>query len=92
MKKSILSNERACYWCKTTQDLHRHHIFFGRNRKASDQHGCWCYLCGKHHNLSNEGVHFNREMDLILRKECQQAFEELYSHEKFMEVFKVNYL
>lgn len=92
MPKSILSNERKCYRCKTTYNLHRHHIYYGPNRKNSEKYGCWVYLCGRHHNLSNEGVHSDRAFDLELKAECQKAFEAIHSHEKFMEVFGKNWL
>lgn len=92
MPKSILSNERKCYRCGTTYNLHRHHIYYGPNRKNSEKYGCWVYLCGRHHNLSNEGVHSDRAYDLRLKAECQRAFEEIHSHEKFMEVFGKNWI
>ena len=77
MSKSIISNEHYCLICGTTQNLHKHHIFFGSaNRKKSEKYGCWCYLCGKHHNLSNEGVHFNKDLDNRLKKMTQKKFEE----------------
>lgn len=50
------------------------------------------YLCANHHNMSANGVHMNRERDLLLKKYAQKIFEEEYGHEKFMEVFKRNYL
>ena len=49
-------------------------------------------LCGIHHNLSSEGIHFNKDLDLKVKREYQTRFEEKYGHEKFMEVFKRNYL
>ena len=70
-----------------------HHIFYGSaNRKKSEEYGLKVYLCGPHHNLSNDGVHFNPTLDLLLKKFAQKKFEEKYSHEKFMEVFHKNYL
>ena len=77
MSKSILSNEKSCYCCHTTINLHRHHIFFGMaNRKLSEHDGCWVYLCANHHNMSRYGVHNgNRELDLRLKKECQERWE-----------------
>lgn len=92
MPKSLLSNEKKCYVCGTTRDLHRHHIYFGSNRKWSEKYGCWVYLCALHHNMSNNGVHSDRELDLRLKAECQKAFEDIYSREKFMEVFGKNWL
>ena len=75
MSKSLLSNQRVCFICGSPQNIQKHHIFPGfANRKLSEENGCWCYLCMKHHTTS-EGVHRNRDMDLMLKKRCQQEFE-----------------
>ena len=93
MSKSLLQGDnRHCLVCGTTQNLHRHHIYFGAFRKASEKWGCWCWLCGIHHNMSNVGVHFNHDLDVTLKKACQRAFEEAYGHDKFMEIFRRNWL
>lgn len=94
MSKSIISNERQCIICHTTLGLHKHHIYGGfGNRKLSERYGCWCYLCGRHHNLSNEGVHFNKKMDDSLKRYCQKKWEEKYGdREDFIRVFGRNYL
>lgn len=42
--------------------------------------------------MSNEGVHFNRELDLKLKRECQAKFEETHSREEFMKIIGKNYL
>lgn len=42
--------------------------------------------------MSNEGVHFNRELDLKLKRECQEKFEETHSREEFMKIIGKNYL
>jgi hypothetical protein len=34
----------------------------------------------------------NKELDYQLKKDAQRAFEEKYSHEEFMRIFKKNYL
>jgi hypothetical protein len=91
--KSILQDKKECWVCKTTQGLHKHHIYFGTaDRKKSEKYKCWCYLCGYHHNLSNAGVHFDKQLDTLLKRETQKKFEQLYGHDKFMQVFKRNYL
>ncbi len=93
MSKSLISNEKKCWVCETTQDIHKHHIFRGYAfRKVSEEYGCWVYLCGKHHNLSNEGVHFNKELDLCLKKLAQKRFEEEYPELSFIKIFGRNYL
>ena len=89
---SIISNERKCYVCGTTFNLNRHHIYAGANRPKSEKYGCWCYLCGKHHNLSSEGVHFNKKLDRELKQLCQKRFIETYPDLDFLKIFRKNYL
>jgi len=91
--KSILQREKICWVCGNPNDLHCHEVFYGKaNRKKSIKYGLQVYLCGKHHNLSNEGVHFNPTLDAILKQFAQKKFEEMYSREEFMKIFKRNYL
>ena len=89
--KSIIDNEKRCYKCKTEYNIHKHHIFEGRNRNNSEEYGLWVYLCGKHHNLSNEGVHFNKNFDNELKKIGQEKFEEVYQDLDFLSIFRRNY-
>ena len=91
--KSLLSNEQVCYVCGCT-GVHRHHIFFNTaNRKLSEKYGCWVNLCPNHHNMSNESVHFNRQMDLALKAECQQKWEEIYGDRtEFRKIFGKSWL
>ena len=92
--RSIISNEKQCVVCGRGGNLHRHHVFYGRaNRKLSEKYGCWVYLCPEHHNMSNNGVHFNHDLDLRLKRQCQEAWQEINgTQEDFMKVFGRNYL
>ena len=94
MSKSIISNKEECLICKTPLYLHRHHIFFGSaNRKLSEKYGCWCYLCARHHNMSDEGVHFDKPLDIKLKRYCQQRWEAKYGdREQFIQVFGKSYM
>ena len=92
-KPSIMQREKYCYISGSERDLHLHHIYFGRGlRKISDDNGFWCYLQAKYHNASNKGVHFNRELDLYLKRECQKKFEETHTRAEFMALIGRNYL
>jgi hypothetical protein len=85
--------KRECYITKATEGLHKHHIFGGANRKLSEQYGLYVYLVPRLHNMSDDGVHFNREFDLRLKREGQMKFESLYgSREDFRRIFGKNYL
>lgn len=89
----MIQNEKECFVCKTIYNLHNHHIFYGTaNRRLSEKYGLKVWLCGNHHNLSNEGVHFNRKLDLYIKKIGQAAFEKTHTREEFMKIFGKNYL
>ena len=94
MSKSLLDNNKVCYICGTTFNIHKHHIYGGANRSKSERDGCWCYLCAPHHNMSDSGVHFNRERDLNLRRTCQKLWMEAYNktEDDFIKEFGRNYL
>lgn len=93
MSKSIISNEKYCLVCGLP-NVHKHHIYEGvGRRKLSEKYGCWCFLCPRHHNMSNEGVHFNKTLDLKLKQQCQKAWEFQYgSREEFIKIFNRSYL
>lgn len=92
--ESIIQSEKECYVCKTTLELHSHHIIYGTaNRKQSEKYGLKVWLCGKHHNLSIEGVHFNKELDLHLKRLAQEHYEANYGCRlNFIDTFGRNYL
>ena len=91
--KSIIQSNKECFVCKTTAGLHEHHVFGGTaNRKKSEEYGMKVWLCGYHHNLSNNGVHFDKKLDLEVKRIAQNIFEKEYGSEMFMRVFGKNYL
>ena len=92
MAKSILQSEKVCYITGSPLRLHKHHIFMGPNRKISEEYGCWVYLREDWHNMSNYGVHFNSELDLFLKQECQRKFEETHTREEFIALIGRNFL
>lgn len=93
MSKSILDNNKICFICGTTFNLHKHHIFGGSNRNKSERDGCWCYLCAPHHNMSNKGVHFDRKKDLELKRTCQYIWQTKYrkTEEDFIKEYGRSY-
>ena len=94
MRKSIIDQEKVCYECGSTQNLHLHHIFYGRNHKLCDKDKILVYLCLNHHT-GREGVHNgNTKLDLKLKQMGQRAFMEYYGKtlEEFRERYGINYL
>lgn len=93
MSKSIMQDEKKCYVTGAEYvPLHKHHIYAGKNRQASERHGFWVWLIPELHNMSNAGVHFDKAFDLRLRRECQAKFEETHTREEFMAIIGANYL
>lgn len=93
--KSIITDRKECYVCGTTYNLHEHHIFEGTGkRKISEREGLKLWLCGRHHNLSKEGVHFNKELDKELKVLGETKWCEINNKtpEDFIKIIGRNYL
>ena len=100
MSRSIMQRkEDVCYLCEKLyagdwhQKTEEHHVMFGTSdRKLSEHYGLKVYLCLGHHRNSNEAVHKNHKMDLMLKQDAEKIFIEKYSKDKWMDVFGKNYL
>lgn len=89
--KSIIQTNKECWVCGSPY-VELHHVIYGTaKRRLSDKYGLTVYLCHKHHT-GEEGVHFNPVLDKTLKQLAQKKFEEIYSRETFMNVFKKSYL
>lgn len=84
-----MQTEKECFVTGRTFNLDRHHVFAGSRRDASERYGCWIWLS---HDIHMELHDRNKELDKMIRRACQERFEEIYSHEEFMEVFGKSYL
>lgn len=89
MAKSIMQDDKECYITGSREWLDKHHCFHGIRRKAAEQYGCWVWL---RHDLHMELHDRNKELDRMIERACQERFEEVYSHEEFMEIFGKSYL
>lgn len=90
--RSILQTEKRCFITGSEFNLHDHHIYTGRNRRASEQYGFKVWLRADWHNMADYGVHFNKALDLHLKRTCQTKFEETHTRAEFMEIIGKNYL
>ena len=95
MRSSIINNKKRCFVCGTKNNLHLHHVIFGKNRKKADQDGLTIYLCQEHHEGTN-GVHGKNghKLDLKLKKLAQYSWMYYYdkSKDEFIEKYGKNYL
>lgn len=90
--KSILQEQTEyCFICGR-YGTEIHHVFYGTaNRKLATKYNLLVGLCYNHHRGS-KGVHFNKELDLMLKQHAQRRFEEEYPQEHFLTIFGRNYL
>ena len=87
-RKSILTdNLERCFICGgTATDMHE--IYSAGNRKASMKNNFCCPLCRKCHQT----ITLNYGLNLRLKMECQEKFEETHSREEWFEIIGKNYL
>lgn len=92
MSKSIIQTKKECYYTQSISNLHKHHVFGGAFRDLAEKYGLWIWLRADYHVGTTYAVHNNPKELKKLRILGQIAFEKLYGHEKFMKIFKKNYL
>ena len=92
--KSIISNEKQCFFCGSTYNIQKHHIYGGGNRVVSEDNGFWLYLCQRHHTYTNYSVHGDpqHKSDLMLKKICQTIYENKHSRDDFIKLIGKSYL
>lgn len=93
MKSIIQKHKNHCFICQRQTELEEHHIFFGSNRKLSEQYGLKVPLCYEHHRGTN-GVHGKngKQLNEKLKRIAQTRFEENHTREEFIKIFGKNYL
>ncbi len=83
------------YSTKRIGNLRRHEVFFGvKQRKLSIKYGLVVFLTDERHNMSDKGIHFNKEFDLKVKKIAQKTFMEHYhkTEEEFIRIFGKSYI
>ena len=73
---SIFTDDLTVCYFTGKPNPHVHHCFFGSARKHAEEDGFIIPLAPELHNMSDQGVHFNREFDLVLKRQCQEYYEE----------------
>ena len=82
------STERTPLYC------HRHEVMGGGNRQRSIRDGLVVFLQPEMHNMSNKGVHSNREFDLYLKRIAEKTWCDYYGKtiDDFIAEYGKNYL
>jgi len=87
-----VNSDFECLITGSPHNLHKHHVFGGAYRQKSERYKFYIYLIGELHNLTSEGVHFDREFDLALKRKHQQQFEYSHTREEFIAEFGMSYI
>lgn len=80
---------------KRFSGAHRHEIFFGvRNRQKSIDDGLVVFLKPELHNMSKNGVHYNKKFDLMLKQRAEIVWLKYYNKtiDDFIKRYGRNYL
>lgn len=94
MKEFSIMPPSPYYKTERFSGAHRHEVFFGANRQKSIEYGLVVFLTPEAHNMSDKGIHANREFDLYVKRIAQRAAMEKYDWtiDDFREIFGKNYL
>lgn len=71
--KSIIQENKSCYFCKSEIGLVRHHCLKGTaRRRLAEADGLWIWICPYHHDM----VHGKdgHKMDMKLKKTAESAW------------------
>ena len=92
MGKSIIQDEKQCYFCGRVTGLESHHVFGGvANRPISEKYGLKVWLCHECHT-GNEGAQYDKMKNLQLKQDAQYAFEREHTRAEWMKLIGKNYL
>ena len=69
-----------CFLCGSNDRVAKHEAFGGPYRE----------LCGPHHNLSSNGVHFNKDLDLKLKQHAEKIWLEHYTDKNLSMEERIN--
>lgn len=80
-----------CMICGSTDRVAVHEIYFGTaNRKKSKEDGMCVPLCWSHHNGSSFGVHYNKDLDLKLKKQGEKIWIDNYTDDDLPYVERID--
>ena len=93
MKSIIQKDMESCYLCGRQYGLETHHVLGGTaNRRLSERYGLTVKLCHECHAGGRESAQYEAQLNKLLKQDAQVAFEEKYSHDDWMRIFRKNYL
>jgi hypothetical protein len=91
--ESIFTNDLSrCYITGSTKaagaSIHIHHIFGASNKTKSEKYHFLIPLRDDWHDMADYGIHFNRKLELKIKRQCQEYWLAHYgTKEEFIKVF-----
>lgn len=70
-------------------------IFFEgtARRRLSEKYGLKIWLCHRHHTTDPRySIHYQKALDLDLKRIAQKEFEKTHTREEFIDIFTKSYL
>lgn len=94
MKNKSIMPQNFMWSNKYFEGSHKHHIFGASNRKFSEQDGLFIYLTPEMHNMSDKGIHFNKEFMEYSKKIAEETWCKHYDKTKddFIKRYGKNFL
>lgn len=93
MKNSIMPYDER-WSIVPVRGFHKHHIFGGPNRNRSERDGLFIWLTPEMHNMSDKGIHFDKEFMNYAHQVGRVAWIEYYGKtlEDFIQEYGRSYL
>ena len=89
--KSILQNEKQCFFTGRTDNLQKHHVMNGNGlRPKAEKYGLWVWLTATEHERIHSAAGTADRIDL--KRTAQAKFEETHTRAEWMALFHKNYL
>lgn len=93
MEKCIMPQDER-WSTERFEGSHRHEVFGAYNRQKSIEDGLVIFLRPEDHNMSNKGIHFDKEFDLYAKRIAQRTWMDYYHKDRldFLERYGRNYI
>ena len=95
MKKEFCIMPESIFWeTERFEGSHRHEVFGAANRNLSIEDGLVIFLNPSMHDMSDVGIHFNKEFMDYVHKIGQKTWQEYYNktEEEFINRYGKSYL
>lgn len=95
MKKEFCIMPKDLMWnTERFEGCHRHEVFGGANRQHSIEDGLVIFLLPEMHNMSDKGIHFNKEFREYAQRIAQKTWMEYYNktEDDFIKRYGKNFL